>query len=325
MSFDYLLEKIASARFETTPFRHIYLKEVFEGEHFSEIVCAPEILIPAADSDERLFDSLFDRNYQIIEFPGCITDRKLYMKWHKDRNSTRVMNNTACEGFGMTVRLAKPRSSIIEKIFDFMHTEQFQAALADKFEVDRHRVTYDAGIQKYLDGYEISPHPDIRSKALTYMININPGPQSEDRDHHTHYLRFRDEYKYVETFWEGHPNHERGWVPWNWCDTVKIQRENNSMVIFSPSNSTLHGVRARYDHLMFQRTQMYGNLWYKDVKLEMIPRWEDYLIGGNSHREPLSLRGKVKAAIPTGVKQFIRKVRQDDHLVTDRLRQIGLK
>ena len=224
----------------------------------------------------------------------------------------------------MTLRLTKPISLIIGKVFDFMLTEQFQAALADKFEIDRGRLTYDTGVQKYLDGYEISPHPDIRSKALTYMVNINPGAQSENRDHHTHYLRFRDEYKYLEAYWDGHPNEERCWVPWYWCDTVKVQRENNSMVIFSPANSTLHAVRAHYNHLAYQRTQMYGNLWYKDVKLENVPRWEDYVIGCNSIRRPLSIREQVKAAIPTNIKQLIRRVRHDDHIIKDRLKQIGL-
>ena len=325
MFFGYLLEKIVSANFETKPFRHIYIKDLFKDEHFSEIVSAPEILFPAADSDEQLFDTMFSKNYQIIEFPGCITNRHLYMKWHKDRNSIRTMNNTACEGSGVTLRLTKPLSPIIASVVDFMHTEQFQKALAAKFDVDRGRVTYDAGIQKYLDGYEISPHPDIRSKALTYMVNVNPGPQSEQRNHHTHYMRFRDQYKYLETYWDGHPSEERCWVPWNWCDTEKIQRENNSMVIFSPANSTLHAVRAHYDHLSYQRTQMYGNLWYRDVKLENVPRWEDYVIGANFRRPPISIRDQVKAAIPATVKQLIRRARHDDHVIEDRLRQIGLK
>jgi hypothetical protein len=324
MSFHYLQDKIASASVETEPFRHIYIKDLFNEDDFAEIVSAPEILFPSARSDEQLFDTLFAKNYEIIEFPGCITNRHLYMKWHGDRNSTRMMNNTACEGFGMTLRLGRPTSSIIGKVFEFMVTDQFQQVLADKFGIERQRVTYDGGIQKYLDGYEISPHPDIRSKALTYMVNVNPGPQSERRDHHTHYLRFRDEYKYLETYWDGHPNEERCWVPWNWCKTEKEQRDNNTMVIFSPANSTLHAVRARYNHLAHQRTQMYGNLWYKDVKLDNIPRWEDYVIGAHPRSRSISIREHVKAVIPANVKQLIRRVRHDDHVVKDRLKQIGL-
>ncbi len=75
------------------------------------------------------------------------------------------------------------------------------------------------------------------------MVNVNPGAGSEERDHHTHYLVFREAYKYVQAYWEGHPETDRCWVPWNWCETRKMQRENNSIVIFSPSNLTMQGSR----------------------------------------------------------------------------------
>lgn len=41
--------------------------------------------------------------------------------------------------------------------------------------------------------------------------------------------------------------------------------ENNSMVIFHPDNNppTLHAIRLNYNHLKYQRTQIYGNLMYK--------------------------------------------------------------
>ncbi len=42
----------------------------------------------------------------------------------------------------------------------------FRHCLAEKFRINEHTVFYDAGIQKYLDGYEISPHTDIRKKLL---------------------------------------------------------------------------------------------------------------------------------------------------------------
>jgi len=59
---------------------------------------------------------------------------------------------------------------------------------------------------------------------------------------------------------------ERCWVPWDWCTTVKQQTQNNSIVILSPSFDTIHAVKASYCHLEGQRTQLYGNLWYKEGK-----------------------------------------------------------
>ena len=44
----------------------------------------------------------------------------------------------------------------------------------EKFGIEYQNCNIDGGIQKYLDGYELSPHPDIRLKAATFMVNINP-------------------------------------------------------------------------------------------------------------------------------------------------------
>jgi hypothetical protein len=308
MSFDYLLDKIAKSSFETVPFRHIYINNFLDDAHFSQIVTSPEVALPIADSDEQIFKTMFERNYKIIDFPGCITNKDVYIKWHKEKKHQSDRNNSACEGFGITLRLIKPTSPIITELFDFMLTDRFQDTLAAKFDINRGQVRYDAGIQKYLDGYEISPHADVRAKALTYMININPGKDSEGRDHHTHYLRFRDEFKYIQAYWDGNPNVDRFWVPWGWCETVKMQRENNSLVIFKPDNTTLHGVRASYDHLASQRTQMYGNLWYTDRKWAAMPNWEDFSFNPSKAKpKPAGALGTFKAAVPPGLKQFVKK------------------
>ena len=132
----------------------------------------------------------------------------------------------------------------------------------------------DGGIQKYLDGYEISPHPDTRKKAATFMVNINPTDKSEKLNHHTHYLKFKKTYSYVEEFWKGNLDIDRAWVPWEWAETVKQQSKNNSIVLFSPSDDTLHGVKASYNHLTTQRTQLYGNLWYKLSPAKKTLEWE---------------------------------------------------
>jgi hypothetical protein len=164
----------------------------------------------------------------------------------------------------MTLRLTEARTDIIRELKAFLESEAFNRALAEKFGLPFEETHADNGIQKYLDGYEISPHPDVRRKALTYMVNINPHRDAEARDHHTHYMKFKDRYAYIEQFWAGNPDVDRCWVPWTWCDSVSEQRANNSIVIFAPGDDTLHAVKASYDHLGAQRTQLYGNLWYKE-------------------------------------------------------------
>jgi hypothetical protein len=117
------------------------------------------------------------------------------------------------------------------------------------------------------------------------MVNINPDTHSEFSAHHTHYLRFDEKHQYVQSFWEGNPDMDRCWVPWSWCKSEKVQSENNSIVIFAPANDTLHGVKANYNHLTNQRTQLYGNFWYHNVELESKPVWEDLQIHAATKRD----------------------------------------
>ena len=306
MTFNYLIDKINATTIDHTPFAHIQINDLLTPEHFAQLIAAPEIAVQSPPSDAQLFDALFAAGYKVISFPGCITNHKTYIDWHRDKSANHRHNNTACEGFGITLRLMTPASGILHELDAFMASAPFQQALAAKFSIDLDAVYYDGGVQKYLDGYEISPHPDIRRKALTYMVNINPAPNSESVEHHTHYLKFRDEYAYVQHYWEGHPNEDRCWVPWEWCEVVRVQRENNSMVIFSPRNDTMHGVKANYDHFTNQRTQLYGNLWYRDAPSLAMADWEDFVIHTHAHAAP-SLANSIRSAIPKPVKNFIRK------------------
>lgn len=324
MSFDYLIDKIAAAPITSAPFNHIQINGFFSDTHFSQITTTPEIALPAAKSDEHLFEQLFNSGWKIISFPGCITDHRTYLEWHKHKNTNQTLNNSACEGFGVTLRLVAPKSAMLEDLSAFMATEKFHIALAERFNIAIDKVFYDGGVQKYLDGYEISPHPDDRRKALTYMVNVNPGRISETQDHHTHYLKFKNAYKYVEIYWDGHPNEQRCWVPWDWCDSSKVQTENNSIVIFSPNNQTMHGVKAKYDHLPYQRTQLYGNLWYHENPTLPTPSWEDFVITPGAykaaHRPVSSLQSTLRAMVPNPVRACIRKVLRRDaqSVVADR-------
>jgi hypothetical protein len=305
MDLGYIIQKIEEADFVDTPFRHIYLENLFSPEDFARIISAPEIRLDAQQSDAGLFDALFQSGYKIIEFPGCITDRQAYIDWHDKKSVGKNFLHSACEGFGVTLRLMEAQSPAIGHLHQFLNSEAFQSALAKKFGVDQSGVLYDAGIQKYLDGYEISPHPDIRKKALTYMVNINPAPDSEALDHHTHYMRLRDPYKYVQSFWAGNEKMDRCWVPWDWCETASTQPVNNSIVIFAPSNDTLHAVKASYDHLTFQRTQLYGNFWFNESKITSTPAWEDFVIR-EQRQEIKTPRQRIAALLPAPVRKAIK-------------------
>jgi len=273
--FEYLLRKIKRSKFKNYPFKHTYIENFFNHHDFKKITSSKEICLKNLKSDNDLFNNLFNNNYKIINFPGCITNQTKYINWHKNKKKYNLKNNSACESAGMTLRL-DPKNYFLKKISAFFNGKIFNKVIAKKFNINFSDCYIDGGIQKYLDGYEISPHPDLRKKALTFMININPNENSKNRNHHTHYLKFKKDKEYIKYFWEGNPDAERPWLPWNYCESVFTQKKNNSIVIFSPSNDTLHAVKADYNHLVGQRTQLYGNLWFKNSKNKKIYSWEDF-------------------------------------------------
>ena len=311
--FDYLIEKIENADFTTAPFEHVYIEDFLSDEHFEEIRQSPEINLGHVADDDQLFESMFKAGYKIVEFPGCVTSKDEYIAWHEGQKESKH-HHTTCESFGITLRLYEAQTPLLARLKEFFHSETFNGAMARKFGVELEACTIDGGVQKYLDGYEISPHPDIRRKAATFMVNINPTDESENLNHHTHYMTFKPSRRYVQAYWEGNADMDRCWVPWDWCDTAYQQTKNNSIVLFSPSNDTIHAVKASYDHLPTQRTQIYGNLWYKDRMVTGEPEWYQFDIQPeNSARERLrdALPVPVRTAWRTS-KRFVSKLRGDN-------------
>jgi hypothetical protein len=304
--FNYLIDKIIKAEFLSYPFTHLYIENFFSDNDFNKIVNSSEIKIPKALSDADLINTLETNGYKAIEFPGCITYKKKYLKWHKNRKKNTQIN-TSTEGFGMTLRLIDPKSEILKKLNEFLSGEDFNKALADKFLLNFEEVYADNGIQKYLDGYEISPHPDSRHKETTFMVNINPHKDSEQMYHHTQYCTLKKEYNYLYDFWKNNLDINRCWIPWDWAETKFIQTKNNSIVIFSPSDNTIHGVKTNYNHLNGQRTQVYGNLWKKNQKKIKMPMWSDLDLRRAPDRIDNSLSRKIKDIIPIKFKEILKK------------------
>ena len=103
-------------------------------------------------------------------------------------------------------------------------------------------------------------------------------------------------------------------MPWSWFESCKAQRENNSIVIFSPNNGTMHAVKASYDHLSGQRTQMYANHWYLEKQTDCGPEWEDFVV--KAHVPNVSWKSKITAYVPSSVKDLIKGEKvQDAHVV----------
>lgn len=267
--FDYLIERLQAAEFRVEPFEHVIIDDFLSEEHFREITTSPDVTRRVAPSTSELIEDLLGSGYQVQSFPGCVTSVRDYLRQFDD--GIHGKNSPLVEGFGLTLRLAEFKEPTLARLIDFLNTPGFKQALENKFGVTGDTFV-ETAVQKYLHGYEISPHPDIRKKALTYMLNINSSEASEKADIHTKLMTFKPEWRYIYDFWRHNPDVDRCWVPWEWCEVQTEVRENNSIVLFAPSNETLHAVKLDYDHLPFQRTQVYGNVWFHQtpatVKLE---------------------------------------------------------
>lgn len=259
--FQYLAEKILAAPLASSPFPHLYIENFLSDAHFDSLTFQEQIKLPRQRSTEKLISRLMSYGWEIQSFPGCTTSIEEYLRCF---NSKDWPVDRRIEGFGLAFRLGKYEFELARNLVSYLNSAHFKQALEEKFSITRpNRI--DTAIQKYLSGYEISPHPDIRSKCLTYLVNINTDPRAEEIPIHTHLLKFRDNRKFIYDFWKYNEAFDTDWVPWEWCETVREVPRNNSLLMFAPSWNTLHAVKLQYDHLEFQRTQIYGNLWYNDV------------------------------------------------------------
>ena len=272
--FSYLSQKILDAEFLEYPCKHLEINNFLSDEHLDIILNDKQIHFDDVDDTETLMDKLSSLNYKIQNFPGCISNPNEYLELFNSGKLGKIKHNTPVESYGITYRLDKYKNNFIKDLIVYMNGKEFKESLEEKFKITRKNDIISA-IQKNLTRYEISPHPDIKEKCLTYLLNINKNDSVESYDIHTFLLRFKDEYKHIPEVWKNRIDIDRCWVPWSWCDKVKKISKNNTLVMFQPSNDTLHAIKLDYDHTKFQRTQIYGNLMYTNPKQFKKITWRD--------------------------------------------------
>jgi hypothetical protein len=257
--FKYLSEKILDAEFADSPFKHLLIEDFLSEEHLDQILNDQQIHWDETKNTEELISKLFQKNYAVQKFPGCITDVYEYIRRYNNNDFPTGRKGNPVESFGITFRLQKYDNPFIQELVNYLNGAEFKAALTTKFNITAETRIITA-IQKNLSHYEISPHPDVREKALTYLLNINKNSDVDNDDVHTHLLKFKDEWKFIPEYWRTHLSKNRCWIPWDWCESEVVCNKNNSIVLFAPNIDTLHAVKMQYDHNKYQRTQLYGNL-----------------------------------------------------------------
>ena len=229
--FDYLLDRITAAEAYADPFEHLVTENFLSPEHLAEITSCADVKRPVYKDAAEMIGDLLGSGWEVQKFPGCVTSVDEYLAYLRTkkikRNLAERFNGDILEGYGMTLRLMRPQSSILQRLQQFLTSPALEATLRQKFGITQ-RTSIDTGVQKYLTGYEISPHPDTRKKALTYMLNINSSPASEDIPIHTYLLEFTKQRRYIYELWEGNPQMDRCWVPWDWCE---VRKQTNLKVL----------------------------------------------------------------------------------------------
>ena len=90
-------------------------------------------------------------------------------------------------------------------------------------------------------------------------------------------------------------------------------------IIFSPSDDTMHGVKADYQHYLTQRTQICGNLWYSKSDVLYSPRWEQIVVNKSENFQNNKNQNKSYLInLYQKIKTSINKFRPKDPNVADR-------
>ncbi len=260
---DHILRKLEEAEILNDPFPHLQIDSFLPDSLFQVLLADDQLHFTPASNTQELHDALVARDFQIQGFPGCITEIRTYLKYESSGNWPSPKQGLG--GTGLAYRLQSYRNEQLRELMAFLNSPIFETAIKNKFGITADTEVFSA-VQKYLSKYHISPHPDIREKCVTYLLNVNKYGM-EQADIHTHLLRFKSEYNWVPNWWESHQEFNTCWIPWEWCESVKQISANNCMVMFPTNNYSLHAIRLEYDHNRSQRTQIYGNLMQAGVRV----------------------------------------------------------
>jgi len=265
-AFAHLVRKINAQPIETDPFPHIYLEEVFPAGYYR---------------------ALLERIARVGEFvptlyPGVAVD--LDAKSFKDYGLT-------CRNFDKDEELAC--------LYALLKSEPFSRLLLDKFSAPeswgargsaipaekhvffkegRENFTCVFDLHKDLPGYEISPHPDVPSKIVTFLFYFTPD-ESLSR-FGTKLCRVKPECKAtlaratrskMSSLLVGATrpfvgksyglDQKDSWFPWEMFDVVKVApAKPNSLLVFAPNADSYHAIRMDIppDHPLRERQTLRG-------------------------------------------------------------------
>jgi hypothetical protein len=181
------------------------------ADDFSEIIACPQISIDKSVSYDYLVLILIDCGYGAQRHPVCTSSLIEYNRFLD--GEIKSANIDTYETIGMALRLRSVQTTILEDLLSFLISDKLVRLYLNKFGI-KDKSHHDYGTQKYLTGYEIGPHPDIKRNKIAYMLNINSCPFLETQSYHTHNQSFKNNHKQIYYLWLSEST-DTCWVPWD--------------------------------------------------------------------------------------------------------------
>ncbi len=265
-AFDHAVRKIKAQPIETDPFPHIYVEEIFPPAYYRAMldrIAAVGKFVPTL-------------------YPGVAVD--LSAKTFRDYGLT-------CENF--------EKDEELSCLHHFLKSDEFSRLLLEKFSasdswgprgsaipVEKHAYfkggqgdfTCVFDLHKDLPGYEISPHPDVTSKIVTFLFYFTPNddlnrfgtmlcrvkPGCEEKLAHASRSKLSSLLLRATEPFVGKAyglGQKDKWFPWDLFDVVKVaQAKPNSLLVFAPNSESYHAVRMDIapDHPLQERQTLRG-------------------------------------------------------------------
>ena len=232
---DYILEKIKSAKIIEKPFPHIIIPNFLEENDIENIIDNIEI-----DNLNQI-----DKKYKKVVYPGA-------------KSATEELTQRPT-GVGLVYALKEEYSKNNIKLNKILNSEDFKNVLFKKLNIPINIDGWNVfQINKDLNGYEISPHPDITGKVITYQINLSNTDNLDNYDLSTKFHSIKPEcLKYIDALSK---KNKRPWGKWEWFDKGKsIPYKQNTFMAFAPSDISYHSVKLEnYPQEKYQRTMLRG-------------------------------------------------------------------
>ena len=232
---EYIIKKIENAEIIVKPFPHIIIHNFIEDHDLKNIIENIEI------------DNLneIEKKYKKVHYPGA----KLI--------NEEITNRPT--GIGLVYSLKDEYLNNNIELNTILSSKDFKQVLFKKLNISKNIDGWNVyQINKDLNGYEISPHPDITGKVITYQINLSNTNILDNYELGTKFHTIKPEcLKFIK---ELSKKKTRPWGKWEWFDKGKsIPYKQNTFMAFAPSDISYHSVKLEnYPQEKYQRTMLRG-------------------------------------------------------------------